>query len=121
MLEQPGRFAHRAYVGVLYRTVSGSVSDVYRAEGWASLEGIAGNMLSLHRARQHRPLPRSLRLRYASLWNRWKREEASIRQRVPAPVWEKLSGIVVQVAPPPVADTLLWRARDLIVRVVGGS
>ncbi len=113
LLEQPARFAHRAYVGVLYRTVKGSVSDQFRTHNWLTWEGTVANALSLHRYRKRQPLSRTLRMRYVETWRRWQlfRRSPEALTALPAALREKLDGLAAGVAPPPWKDRLLWRAR----------
>lgn len=114
MLEQPGIFAHRAYVAVYYRVLSQSVSGVFRANDWLTWEGVAGNLLTLDRYRRRRPLPRALRLRYAYLWSRWHDNLEANASRIPPAIWARLSSVVAGVDPPPLAERALWRMRKVV-------
>jgi glycosyltransferase involved in cell wall biosynthesis len=118
LLEQPARFAHRGYVGVLYRTVAGSVSDQFRARNWLTWEGTAANLLSLHRYRQGRPLSRALRMYYVQSWERWQRFRVSPEAAaLPADVRGKLEGLTAEVKPPPLWDRFVWSARQWLHRL----
>jgi glycosyltransferase involved in cell wall biosynthesis len=112
-LEQPGIFAHRGYVGVLYRIRPGSVSDEYRSRGWLTWEGTAANILTIDRYRRRFELPRSLRVRYAYLWHRWQSHATQNARELPPDVWSKLSD-VAQATPPSAVDTMMWRMRDAL-------
>jgi glycosyltransferase involved in cell wall biosynthesis len=109
VLEQDGRFAHRGYVGVLYRVRGGSVSAVFRQNDWLTWEGTAANLLTLHRSRVRRGLPRALRLRYAYLWRRWQ----SVPELPPA-VMGRLSSVVAEVVPPPRFHSLQLSLRNAV-------
>jgi glycosyltransferase involved in cell wall biosynthesis len=111
-LEQPGRFAHRAYVGVLYRIVSSSVSAVFRSNGWLTWEAVAANLLSLHRLGARRVLPRRLRYRYAAQWELW--QSAVDRNKKSLPIYPKLADVVGHLRKPPLGDRLLVRTRSAI-------
>jgi glycosyltransferase involved in cell wall biosynthesis len=118
LLEQPARFAHRSYVGVLYRTVAGSVSDQFRARNWLTWEGTAANLLSLHRYRQGRPLSRALRMYFVQSWERWQRFRASPEAAaLPVDVRGKLEGLTAGVKPPPLWDRFVWSARQWLHRL----
>ncbi|HKO55647.1 MAG TPA: glycosyltransferase family 2 protein [Thermoanaerobaculia bacterium] len=110
VLEQDGVVAHRAYVGVWYRTVPDSVSGVFRRNDWLVWEGVAGNLLTLARVRKHRELPRGLRIRYAYLWERWQKRSDAL----PPAIAAKLEDVVGGLEPPPAADRALWRVRKVI-------
>jgi glycosyltransferase involved in cell wall biosynthesis len=117
MLEQPEQFAHHAYVGVLYRTVAGSVSQQYRANNWLTWEGCCANLLSMHR-RRSRGLSRTLRFRYAYLWQRWQTFRRSPEAAaLPDALRHNLDAIVAEVSVPPLKDRLLWRGREWLHRV----
>jgi glycosyltransferase involved in cell wall biosynthesis len=117
LLEQPGRFAHHAYVGVLYRQVAGSVSHQLRRDGWLTWEGCCANLLSLHR-RRPRGLSRTLRLYYAYLWHRWHTFRASGgADAMPEDLRRNLDAIVAELSGPPLKDRLLWRGREFVHRL----
>jgi glycosyltransferase involved in cell wall biosynthesis len=117
MLEQPGSFAHRAYVGVLYRQVSGSVSQQFRSKNWLTWEGCCANLLSLHR-RRPQGLSRTQRLHYAYLWNRWHTFRGSAAaEGLPDALRRNLDAIVAGLSGPPLKDRLLWRAREFVHRL----
>ncbi len=117
LLEQPGRFAHRAYVGVLYRSVAGSVSDQFRANDWLTWEGCCANLLTLHR-RRPRGLPRPLRLRYANLWHRWQTfRRSAAATALPGTLLHNLDAIVAGLENPPLKDRLLWNGREWLHRL----
>jgi glycosyltransferase involved in cell wall biosynthesis len=109
VLEQDGVVAHRAYVGVWYRTVPDSVSGVFRKNDWLVWEGVVSNLLTLGRMRKRRELPRALRVRYAYLWERWQK-----RGQLPPPIAAKLENVVAELEPPSTADRALWRVRKVI-------
>ena len=116
-LEQPGIVAHRPYVGVYYRILADSVSGVFRRNAWLEWEGVAGNLLTLHRYRRtHGRLPRALRLRYAYLWERWQNDLTANRERIPPAIFEKLSSVLADVEPPRLADRVLLRLRNAVRR-----
>jgi glycosyltransferase involved in cell wall biosynthesis len=117
LLEQPGAFAHRAYVGVLYRQVAGSVSQQFRGNDWLTWEGCCANLLSLHR-RRTRGLSRALRMHYAYLWDRWQAFRSSGRaDALPERLRGNLDAIVAGVSGPPLKDRLLWQGRQLVHRL----
>lgn len=107
-LETGRLVAHRGAVGALYRVRPGSISDEYRARGWLTWEGVAGNLLSLARVRAKRPLRRSLRMHYVRLWERWHRSE----RQLPESICSKLEAVVREIPPPPLADRVMTRLRD---------
>jgi glycosyltransferase involved in cell wall biosynthesis len=109
VLEQDGVVAHRAYVGVWYRTVPNSVSGVFRQNDWLVWEGVVSNLLSLGRYRRQHELPRGLRVRYAYLWERWQRHGS-----LPPAIAAKLENVVAEVEPPSATDRALWRVRKVI-------
>jgi len=116
-LEQPGVVAHRPYVGVYYRILPDSVSGTFRRNAWLEWEGVAGNLLTLHRYRRTRGhLPPALRLRYAHLWSRWQAALPTNRARIPPAIFEKLSSVVAGVEPPSLADRALLRIRNAVRR-----
>ncbi|HEX7153848.1 MAG TPA: glycosyltransferase [Thermoanaerobaculia bacterium] len=109
VMEQGGRIAHRGAVGALYRIHPGSISDVYRAQGWLTWEAVAANLLSLSRVRARRPLPRSLRMHYVRLWNQW--HDAPSRP-LPEAICGKLEDVMAKIPPPPKIDRMMTRLRD---------
>lgn len=109
ILEQNGIVAHRAYVGIWYRTVPNSVSGVFRQNDWLVWEGVVSNMLTLGRYRRKHTLPRGLRLRYAYLWERWENRGAL----APA-IAAKLESVVGELEPPSATDRALAHVRSLI-------
>lgn len=111
-LEQPGKFAHRAYVGVLYRIRQASVSSVFRANDWLTWEGTVANLLSLHRFREAHGLPRRLRFHYAALWNRWSDNIAENRARLE--IYPKLAAVMNGIEQPSLGDRIIVRARQRI-------
>jgi glycosyltransferase involved in cell wall biosynthesis len=112
LLEQPGKFAHRAYVGLLYRQVAGSVSQLFRGNDWLTWEGCCANLLTLHR-RRPRGLSRTLRLHYAYLWSRWRAFRGSgAADTLPEGMRRNLDAIVADLSGPPFRDRLLWRGRQ---------
>lgn len=119
VLEGPGKFAHRRYVGVLYRTVESSVSHESRRNNWLYWEGTVTSLVSLARYRRENEVPRGLRMRYADLWRRWHGPGASDRRgrELPGEMLEKLEDVMREVPPPPLKDRLLRRARVAISRV----
>jgi len=119
-LEQRGSFAHRAYPGVMYRMLAGSISNVYRANDWVTWEATAGNMLSLSRLRKTRGLSRALSLRYAALWDRWQSHRQENGKKLPAKMCSNLDAVVANVEPPPLADRVLLRARNTAVKLLKG-
>jgi glycosyltransferase involved in cell wall biosynthesis len=120
VLETGGRFAHRGYVGVLYRMVETSVSHESRRQNWLAWEGVVVSLLSMSR---HRRLaegaPRWRRMRYVALWERWKAVEVSgeVGRTLPAAMAEKLRSAMKQVPPPPLMDQAIWRARNAVSRL----
>lgn len=113
-LEEDGRFAHRAYVGLLYRIRPDSVSAVFRQNDWLTWEAVAGNLLTLHRYRTRHGLPRALRLRYASLWERWQSARG-----LPDAIRDKLGRVVAETKPPAAIDRLQLRARNAMASLAG--
>lgn len=116
LLDRPGLLAHRGYPGVLYRIRPGSVSDVFRARGWLTGEGTAANLLLLHRYGRRARLPRPLRLRYASLWERWRADREENRRKIPPEIFSRLESVVAEVDAPARLDTLLLHLRDKVMR-----
>lgn len=112
VLELGQPVAHRGAVGTLYRVRPGSVSDEYRARGWLTWEGVAGNLLSLSRVRARRPLRRALRMHYVRLWRRWH----GSRRELPEAICGKLEDVVREIPAPPVGDVVMTRARDAVSR-----
>jgi hypothetical protein len=110
-LDRP--IAHRGEIGALYRVRPGSVSDVYRSQGWLTWEGIAANLASLARYRKTHALRRGLRMHYVRFWNRWQRGAAE-REALPPELRAKLEQIMTAVPPPPAVDVLMTRARDAV-------
>ena len=102
--------AHRGAVGTLYRVRPGSISDEYRSRGWLTWEGVAGNLLSLSRVRAQKPLKRALRMHYVRLWRRWH----GSKRELPDAICTKLDDVVRHIPPPPLADTVMTRARDAV-------
>ena len=113
VLELDRPVAHRGEVGALYRMRPGSVSDVYRARGWLTWEGIAANLASLARYRRTHKLRRGLRMHYVRFWNRWQ-SGAAEREKLPDDLRRKLDEIMTSVPPPPVLDVVMTRARDAV-------
>ena len=114
LLEQGDRFAHRGYVGVLYRQVNGSVSQQFRTRGWLTWEGTAVYLLSMHRWQLRRPLSSRLRRRYVEQWQR--RREASLASpefaaALPPEVRDRLNDAVREAAPPRRRPSLARSAR----------
>jgi glycosyltransferase involved in cell wall biosynthesis len=121
LLEQPGRFAHHGYVGVLYRTVAGSVSDQFRANNWLTWEGCCANLLSLYRHRSQKP-SRAMRGRYAYLWHRWHAfRRSAAAAALPAPLRHNLDAIVAELQAPPLVDRLLWKGGNWLRRCLSPS
>jgi glycosyltransferase involved in cell wall biosynthesis len=121
VLEGGGNFAHRAYVGVLYRMVASSVSHQSRRQNWLTWEGTVASLLSIARQRKTaRVVPRWRRMRYVSLWDRWMRGESSgeVGRTLPAAMAEKLRSAMADVPAPPLKDLAIWRARNVLSRVV---
>jgi len=77
ILQLPGSFAHLAYPGVLYRRVAGSVSDVYRREGWLQWEGVVANLRAMSNLSKSRNLTTDEWRTYLNLWR--SREELENR------------------------------------------
>ncbi|HEX9985807.1 MAG TPA: glycosyltransferase [Thermoanaerobaculia bacterium] len=109
VMEQGTPIAHRGTVGNLYRIRPGSVSDVYRAQGWLTWEAVVGNLLSLSRVRTKRPLSRSLRMHYVRLWKQW--HDAPSRP-LPEAICGKLEDVMARIPPPPKLDVAMTRLRD---------
>lgn len=121
LLDREGLMAHRAYVGVLYRTVAGSVSAQFRANDWLQWEGIAANCMGMMRWRQRAPLPRSLRNWYVEYTERWRQFQASpeYTSKLPEPMRLRLEDVMAQLPPPPFKDRSEWQVRRLARRLLG--
>lgn len=120
MLECEGRFAHSAYVGVLYRQVAGSISHQFQANNWRTWEGCVVMLLSLSRTHRSRSLPRGVMSRYAHLWNRWQnfRRSAEFDKVIPPAIQQRLDSVMSEVTPPPWTDRALIRARQTASRLI---
>lgn len=122
LLRRPGLFAHLAYVGVLYRLHPDSVSALYRANRWLTWEVVVANLLALDASRRDRPLPAVLRLRYAYLWDRWRRfqrspSEAGAGPALPPALAARLGEASANLMPPPLPDRLEQGLRRALNRV----
>jgi glycosyltransferase involved in cell wall biosynthesis len=118
ILEQPGKFAHRGYAGILYRKIDGSVSDESRREGWLEREGVVLQLLTLSRLARRGPLPRALRMRYVDCWRRWKRLcENGSTAGAPDGLTRGLESAMEEVAPPPASYRAARWLRDRLGRL----
>lgn len=110
------RFAHFAYVGVLYRSVPGSSSREARRTSAAMWEGTVGNLLALCDRGTGRKLPWSLRMRRACLWKMWR--ELSRRpggpRDVPESVFASLVDAMRGVVPPPLVERAMWQLQEAV-------
>lgn len=104
--------AHVGSVGVLYRMLPGSSSDISRSQGWRLWDGSAANLLSMSRERKRRPLRRSLRMHYVRLWRMWQHGAEQRRAALPEPLRIRLEEAMRAVTPPPLSDVILTRIRD---------
>ncbi len=122
LLRRPGRFVHLAYVGVLYRLHPESVSALYRANRWLTWEVVVANLLALDASRRERPLSPVLRLRYAYLWDLWRRfqrDPEGAGPALPPALAARLGEASARLAPPPVPDRLEQGLRRVLRRVRG--
>ncbi len=102
-------FCHRCYVGLHYRVVAGSISDLFRREGWQEWEALVVYLRNLALAPELLETDRRARQRRAVLWRQWRsRHESAVwGSRVPEKMKAALEDFVSDIAAPPVADLLL--------------
>ena len=108
LLALPGSFAHLSYPGVLYRRVAGSVSDVYRKEGWLRWEGLAANLRAMSGLRERRRLSNDEWRAYVLLWiglQELRRSGGTDAVR------ERALEYVKSVPPPPAWRLAAWKLR----------
>lgn len=109
LLRMDGTFCHRGYVGLHYRVVPGSVSDVYRREGWLQWEGLVVYLRNLVANSELLRRSRRARQRRVVLWRRWenRRCEESWRNDMPEAKRALLEEAMAGIAPPPLSDRAL--------------
>lgn len=117
LLRSGGVFRHCAYAGLLYRTVGGSVSDVYRKNGWLDWEATAVYLRNLQACPELLRRNRRARQRRVVLWKRWQARGSSEdwRDRLPQSMRERLEQAMRDTPPPPLAD----RAFELLRAAAG--
>ena len=118
ILEQPGEFAHRAYAGVLYRKIRGSISEESRRQGWLRWEGTVLQLRTLSRLAARGRMPRSLRMQYVQFWERWQTLAANgAAPEIPATMRANLEAVVSEVPPPPAGDRAARWLRNRLGRL----
>lgn len=102
-------FCHRSYVGLYYRVVPGSISDLFQREGWKDWEALVVYLRNLALMPELLAKDRRARQRRAVLWRQWRsrHENAAWRSRVPGEMKAALEDFVRDIAAPPVKDLLL--------------
>lgn len=122
VLEGPGKVAHVAKVGVLYRLLGGSVSDRFGRSGAKSLEALAAYYLSASRVsaaeKVSRTVSRDRASRYAALRAML---DAQGGDEVLAATRRRMRGVVGSVPAPSVATRTLWALYGFGSRLLSGA
>lgn len=121
LLRSGGTFAHRAYVGLQYRNVPGSVSDVFRREGWLAWEAVVVYLLTLSESKDLLASSRRARQRRVVLWRRWlgRSQDRLWSERMPAEMKARLEAAMRGQLDPPLIDRLLESLVALAGRLAG--
>lgn len=108
LLQLPGSFVHLAYPGVLYRRLAGSVSDIYRRQGWLRWEGMAANLKAISGLAKGRRLTTDEWRAYVLWWvTREELESRTDLEELRARTFDYLRN----VSPPPSWRVALWKFR----------
>lgn len=119
ILEEPGKFAHRAYAGVLYRKIEGSISDESRKLGWLQWEGTVLQLQTLSHLAKRGRMSRALRMRYVDCWRRWQQFSTNghAATELPELMQANLRAAVRDVFPPPISYRASRWLRDRMGRL----
>lgn len=120
LLSAGGSFSHRAYAGLHYRVVPGSVSDVFRREGWLAWEAVVVYLRGLSACPHLLRRNRRMRQRRVVLWRRWQARSADeswvrgIPESMKARLEEAASGLSAPPAGDQVAERLIAMAHSVV-------
>jgi glycosyltransferase involved in cell wall biosynthesis len=119
MLRARGTFHHCSYVGIYYRIVGGSVSDVYRNSGWLAWEALAVYLRNLENLPEVLRTSRLARQRRVALWNQWVSRHHSVdwSERLPESMRAKLEDAMSDSFAPPMAHRVFASLRALGSRI----
>jgi glycosyltransferase involved in cell wall biosynthesis len=119
LLRAGSTFSHRAYVGLYYRMVPGSISDTYRKEGWLGWESVVVYLRNLEACPEFLRRSRRARQRRVVLWRRWvsRKEDRSWRVGVPEDLRSRLEDVMKDVASPTFRDRAMESLAAIATRL----